>query len=131
MRSKLLTLSFIALIFQISVHAQSVAVNISEEGVLKICKQHGTKLHDCESRRNNVKVAVINADQTIIAIVYKDGKLEICKLKETNIEAGNYEKTNVSNVEFGADNTLIITLTDGKMEYCELRERKLHNCRKK
>lgn len=131
MNTKLIALLFFAFICQITVQAQAVAVHISEDGVLKVCKQHGTKLHDCESRRTNVKVAVINADQTIIAIVYKDGKLEICKIKETNIEAGNYEKTNVANVEFGADNTLIITLNDGKMEYCELHERKLHNCRKK
>jgi hypothetical protein len=131
MNIKLITFLFIAFICQLQVNAQEVAVHLSEDGILKVCKQRENKIHDCESRRKNVKFAVINADQTLIAIVYKDGKLEICKLKGTDIEPGVYEKENVASVEFGLQNTLMVTFNDNKVEYCELRERRLHSCRRR
>ena len=129
MNIKLIAFLFIAFICQVQLNAQVVAH--IEDGVLKVCKQHKNKIHGCESRRKNVKFAVINTDQTIIAIVYNDGKLELCKLDGTDIDAGKYEKENVASVEFGMQNTLIVTYTDNKTEYCELDGRRVHSCRKR
>jgi hypothetical protein len=129
MNLKRIVLLFISFVCMVQVNAQEVAVHISQDGILKVCKQRENRIHDCESRRKNVKFAVINADQTLIAIVYKDGKLEICKLRGTDIEPGIYEKENVASVEFGLQNTLMVTFNDNKMEYCELHERRLHHCR--